>query len=107
MASGALPGQVRDRLPHAETGAAPRIAIPRNGASRPVPDHAPPSSSASGSTAVIYRYTSIYIPAAIQTVDAPGTRPAVRRFARCPCRSEEHTSELQSRENLVCRLLLE
>src|SRR5690606_40121751 len=26
--------------------------------------------------------------------------------ARCP-RSEEHTSELQSRENLVCRLLLE
>src|SRR5207302_5738768 len=29
--------------------------------------------------------------------------------ARCPpsARSEEHTSELQSRENLVCRLLLE
>src|SRR5207302_4383602 len=28
---------------------------------------------------------------------------------RCPlvARSEEHTSELQSRENLVCRLLLE
>src|SRR5690606_41700429 len=25
----------------------------------------------------------------------------------CPPRSEEHTSELQSRENLVCRLLLE
>src|SRR6266700_7931288 len=25
----------------------------------------------------------------------------------CCCRSEEHTSELQSRENLVCRLLLE
>src|SRR5207302_4353776 len=23
----------------------------------------------------------------------------------CGCRSEEHTSELQSRENLVCRLL--
>src|SRR5690606_41505801 len=27
--------------------------------------------------------------------------------ARRPARSEEHTSELQSRENLVCRLLLE
>src|SRR5690606_41271433 len=27
--------------------------------------------------------------------------------ATSPCRSEEHTSELQSRENLVCRLLLE
>src|SRR5215475_377014 len=26
---------------------------------------------------------------------------------RMPDRSEEHTSELQSRENLVCRLLLE
>src|SRR5690606_31874476 len=26
---------------------------------------------------------------------------------RCLARSEEHTSELQSRENLVCRLLLE
>src|SRR5690606_41012729 len=26
---------------------------------------------------------------------------------RSPARSEEHTSELQSRENLVCRLLLE
>src|SRR6266700_7329041 len=31
-----------------------------------------------------------------------------RRRGRSPCpRSEEHTSELQSRENLVCRLLLE
>src|SRR5690242_21436083 len=26
---------------------------------------------------------------------------------RCPARSEEHTSELQSHVNLVCRLLLE
>src|SRR5947209_9154778 len=26
---------------------------------------------------------------------------------RAPCRSEEHTSELQSRQYLVCRLLLE
>src|SRR5690606_39803257 len=51
--------------------------------------------------------------------DRPGAAsvPAPRnRYARpvllrwCPadgggCRSEEHTSELQSRENLVCRLL--
>src|SRR5690606_22696974 len=29
------------------------------------------------------------------------------RQARAETRSEEHTSELQSRENLVCRLLLE
>src|SRR3712207_7217527 len=30
-----------------------------------------------------------------------------RRFGRRPRRSEEHTSELQSRQYLVCRLLLE
>src|SRR5690606_41477748 len=30
-----------------------------------------------------------------------------RRRLGLPPRSEEHTSELQSRENLVCRLLLE
>src|SRR5690606_39721605 len=34
--------------------------------------------------------------------------PVARRRARAQrLRSEEHTSELQSRENLVCRLLLE
>src|SRR5690606_42087072 len=32
---------------------------------------------------------------------------AVEGEAAEPVRSEEHTSELQSRENLVCRLLLE
>src|SRR5215475_16057137 len=31
---------------------------------------------------------------------------SIRKFV-CVRRSEEHTSELQSRENLVCRLLLE
>src|SRR5690349_24206238 len=31
----------------------------------------------------------------------------VRVAARAPGRSEEHTSELQSRRDLVCRLLLE
>src|SRR5690606_41823998 len=37
---------------------------------------------------------------------ARGPGSPVRR-QRCRTRSEEHTSELQSRENLVCRLLLE
>src|SRR5690606_40633427 len=32
---------------------------------------------------------------------------ARREVAEVAARSEEHTSELQSRENLVCRLLLE
>src|SRR5690606_40038467 len=34
-------------------------------------------------------------------------REATRLVDQHPPRSEEHTSELQSRENLVCRLLLE
>src|SRR5438093_13223487 len=33
--------------------------------------------------------------------------PVLRRAARAAARSEEHTSELQSLTNLVCRLLLE
>src|SRR5690606_42098940 len=40
----------------------------------------------------------------------PGRRPAGSvwfGWSARPARSEEHTSELQSRENLVCRLLLE
>src|SRR5438477_12616117 len=35
------------------------------------------------------------------------TRPSVRRAGSFSVRSEEHTSELQSHVNLVCRLLLE
>src|SRR3712207_7014412 len=38
--------------------------------------------------------------------DAPG-RALPARILRHPQRSEEHTSELQSRQYLVCRLLLE
>src|SRR5690606_19151884 len=40
---------------------------------------------------------------------APGRKPelVVSNGAQTTPRSEEHTSELQSRENLVCRLLLE
>src|SRR2546430_7633155 len=38
----------------------------------------------------------------------PGRPTRTRcRPASSPCRSEEHTSELQSQSNLVCRLLLE
>src|SRR2546430_11169306 len=40
--------------------------------------------------------------------DVPATRPrSPRSRSRPPHRSEEHTSELQSQSNLVCRLLLE
>src|SRR3712207_7088315 len=36
-----------------------------------------------------------------------GGRGAARRVRAAPRRSEEHTSELQARQYLVCRLLLE
>src|SRR2546427_5138802 len=40
---------------------------------------------------------------------SPGQRPVLGRpaLAESEVRSEEHTSELQSQSNLVCRLLLE
>src|SRR5690606_40026520 len=41
------------------------------------------------------------------TEAAPRVRTRLSTPARVLIRSEEHTSELQSRENLVCRLLLE
>src|SRR5690606_41847264 len=37
----------------------------------------------------------------------PALHPALEEQRQPRSRSEEHTSELQSRENLVCRLLLE
>src|SRR2546429_6937799 len=41
------------------------------------------------------------------TADASVGRPQTADSAECRRRSEEHTSELQSRLHLVCRLLLE
>src|SRR5688572_31976624 len=80
----------------------------------------------------LFPYTTLFRSASSSAVgfvgrleDAPeGFRLRARRDARvvetfagevalledgtlCPLRSEEHTSELQSQSNLVCRLLLE
>src|SRR5436309_5930676 len=44
---------------------------------------------------------------AAPVADRSGGRPRTSRPGATTRRSEEHTSELQSRENLVCRLLLE
>src|SRR5439155_14649992 len=38
--------------------------------------------------------------------ESPGSRSSSSRMLRDSARSEEHTSELQSRGHLVCRLLL-
>src|SRR5436309_10113973 len=56
----------------------------------------------------LFPYTTLF-----RSVRHVGALPPRRRHARVRhpvrqlSRSEEHTSELQSRENLVCRLLLE
>src|SRR5215475_6797567 len=55
----------------------------------------------------LFPYTTLFRSA--QWLGQPPSRlpPPMTTFAPCDTRSEEHTSELQSRENLVCRLLLE
>src|SRR6266700_7396628 len=46
-------------------------------------------------------------PASTEGAQSMKSRPVPGLLATLAVRSEEHTSELQSRENLVCRLLLE
>src|SRR2546422_7364923 len=46
-------------------------------------------------------------PAAVVRTARRSPAPPHHRVRRAPGRSEEHTSELQSRLHLVCRLLLE
>src|SRR5690606_41702438 len=54
---------------------------------------------------LIIPYITFALPLAIYTLSAFFRE--IPTACRSPARSEEHTSELQSRENLVCRLLLE
>src|SRR5690606_40233563 len=54
------------------------------------------------------RFRQHYSPFSIALIARASDDAGLRTRARgCHDRSEEHTSELQSRENLVCRLLLE
>src|SRR5438067_7460201 len=46
-------------------------------------------------------------PATISTHQYDKWKPLIEQLVAGPLRSEEHTSELQSRFDLVCRLLLE
>src|SRR3990167_10796621 len=49
----------------------------------------------------------IYGPSQPTMLGAQGERPVLSGKQLQPIRSEEHTSELQSQSNLVCRLLLD
>src|SRR5688572_31463872 len=53
----------------------------------------------------LFPYTTLFRSCDLHAMGSPAARPAGRRRRRR--RSEEHTSELQSQSNLVCRLLLE
>src|SRR2546428_1646744 len=60
----------------------------------------------------LFPYTTLFRSRCLRVAHAPRPRPIARlRAARQGLarvlRSEEHTSELQSRSDLVCRLLLE
>src|SRR3712207_8531505 len=60
---------------------------------------------------VLRRWDLARQPEAKHVNQCPGTRPQLiddqADVVQATCRSEEHTSELQSRQYLVCRLLLE
>src|SRR2546430_11956039 len=57
---------------------------------------------------IYHRRRAAYDPCAVSQSAAMGPATAgCRQLPRPGTRSEEHTSELQSQSNLVCRLLLE
>src|SRR5690606_41729999 len=53
------------------------------------------------------RCMAISVVVAVDPIGDELVSKIVERMEKLRTRSEEHTSELQSRENLVCRLLLE
>src|SRR2546427_4959811 len=62
----------------------------------------------------LFPYTTLFRSGCARSPAPPAIRPwecwsrsIRRRSSSKPSRSEEHTSELQSQSNLVCRLLLE
>src|SRR5690349_22175146 len=55
----------------------------------------------------LFPYTTLFRSSPAPRWRSSSSPPAARRRRLLPARSEEHTSELQSRRDLVCRLLLE
>src|SRR5690606_41019357 len=72
------------------------------GWSAQAPDHKEHRGRVSG-----YRHGVWYDGPYFAVYGAGGGKGSVQQWQEAMGRSEEHTSELQSRENLVCRLLLE
>src|SRR5438270_6755629 len=55
----------------------------------------------------LFPYTTLFRSPIRSETRSPNSRHGLDRAPRSRPRSEEHTSELQSQSNLVCRLLLE
>src|SRR6266478_7044302 len=55
----------------------------------------------------LFPYTTLFRFRVSPAGRTPTSRSASSTAGSCVARSEEHTSELQSQSNLVCRLLLE
>src|SRR2546430_4208526 len=55
----------------------------------------------------LFPYTTLFRSSSACVYTAPVGLQGEQRISPCAPRSEEHTSELQSQSNLVCRLLLE
>src|SRR4051812_49666366 len=55
----------------------------------------------------LFPYTTLFRSRAATALCCAGVTPRCRSSSPSCARSEEHTSELQSHVNLVCRLLLE
>src|SRR2546430_8952525 len=55
----------------------------------------------------LFPYTTLFRSSSAAAGSSPPRRSRSSSPGRRPARSEEHTSELQSQSNLVCRLLLE
>src|SRR2546429_6183200 len=87
--------------------------------SRPIQPASGEGRKFSGSNAVAQKATAYHSNGNSKRFQKPGSRGCAKKFAATqatpkqnaatatPRRSEEHTSELQSRLHLVCRLLLE
>src|SRR5437870_10451467 len=90
-------GQARAHTPHGT----PWNVMQRSGSSSRIPRCTPAQPSAGGTSAPVSQAWAHGMSAHATHAWMPGSIMGV------PARSEEHTSELQSRGHLVCRLLLE
>src|SRR5690606_40277510 len=88
--------------PHIPMGAGPARSRPVLAAAHRQAAGHRPGGTEGGRAELVQRKQKPRSPHQRQLPAPSRTRPPIG-----PLRSEEHTSELQSRENLVCRLLLE